>query len=58
MVRRMNWSSSGFLGVYAEWLEKEKPRPPVSKAEELKQLRVRKFEEREAEKAARGRNEK
>jgi hypothetical protein len=43
----MNWFSNGFLGVYAELLEKAKPQPPENKLEEIKQLRVRRFEERE-----------
>jgi hypothetical protein len=36
----MNWFSNGFLGVYAELLEKQLPAKTESKAETLKQLRV------------------
>lgn len=43
----MNWSSNGFLGVYAELLE-NRPEKPESKCETLRQLREQRFSERQA----------
>jgi hypothetical protein len=44
----MNWSSNGFLGAYSDFLEKGKPVKTESKAEALKQLRIERYEQREA----------
>lgn len=41
------WNSNGFLGVYADYLEKAEPREE-DKLETLKQLRIRRYEERQA----------
>ena len=41
-----NWNSNGFLGVYADFLEKAEP-PREDKLETLKQLRIARYEERQ-----------
>ncbi len=42
-----NWNSNGFLGVYADLLEKTEP-PKEDKLETLKELRLRRHEQRQA----------
>lgn len=49
----MNWNSNGFLGAYSDYLNEGKPQKPEDKLETLKQLRIQRYEERQA-KACRG----
>lgn len=48
-----NWNSNGFLGLYADFLEKDEP-PKEDKLETLKQLRLRRYEERQAKRKRHG----
>lgn len=48
-----NWNSNGFLGIYAEHLDKAEP-PKEDKLETLKELRIRRYEEREAKRKKKG----
>lgn len=48
-----NWNSTGFLGLYAEYLDKTEP-PKEDKLETLRQLRVRRYEERQARRKKHG----
>jgi hypothetical protein len=44
----MNWKSNGFLGAYADYLNEGQPPKPEDKLEALKQLRIQRYEERQA----------
>jgi hypothetical protein len=48
-----NWNSNGFLGVYADLLEKTEP-PKEDKLETLKQLRIQQHEKRQAKCQSKG----
>lgn len=51
-----NWNSNGFLGVYADLLDKTEP-PKEDKLETIKQLRIEQHEKRQAKAQRKNKNQ-